>query len=79
MNATSATPLPKADPTHRASNVPRCEYALLGLASVVILAVTSAGSILITLPEALEAVSTPAFGAPWLMPSRDAAAQACGA
>ena len=47
-------------------NSARFEYTMLGLGTVLFLTVTSAASILITLPEALESVASPAFGAPWI-------------
>ena len=42
------------------------DQCMLGLAAVFVATITASASILITLPEALEAVSTPAFGAPWI-------------
>ena len=45
------------------------DHVMVGLASVLFITVVTAGSILVTLPEALEKVATPAFGAPWITAS----------
>jgi hypothetical protein len=60
---------------HAAADNPRREpaqtfdHVMIGLAAVLLLAVGSAASILFTLPEALEALATPAMGAPWMTAS----------
>ena len=48
------------------------DSVMLGLATVLFATVTAAASILITLPEALEALAIPAFGAPWITSTHDA-------
>lgn len=52
------------------------DHLMLGLAGVLFIIVASAASILITLPEALDAVSSPAMGAPWMTVSAPEAAPA---
>ena len=42
------------------------DKCVFGLAAVLVATIMATASILITLPEALEAVATPAFGAPWI-------------
>lgn len=55
---------PQAGP--RAESNATFDHCMLTLAAVLVLTLASAASILVTLPEALEAVATPAFGAPWI-------------
>ena len=50
------------------------DHLMVGLAGVLFLTVASCASILITLPEALDAVSSPAMGAPWMTVSAPAVA-----
>lgn len=47
-------------------NTARFGHCMAALATVVFVTFASAATILVTLPEALEAVATPAFGAPWI-------------
>ena len=61
-----------AQPDSPAPSTARFDYTMLGLAAVFLVTLTAAASILITLPEALEAVSAPAFGAPWITSSSHA-------
>lgn len=44
----------------------RLTFTTLALAVVLFLSVALAASILLAMPEALEALSAPAFGAPWM-------------
>ena len=39
---------------------------MLGMASVLLLTLVTAALILVALPESLETLATPAFGAPWM-------------
>jgi hypothetical protein len=47
----------------------RFDYAVIGLAVALLATLASAAWILISLPEALDAVAAPAFGAPWITPA----------
>ena len=62
-------PSPGADPpeeTRHTRSTARFDYTMFALAGVLFLTITAAASILLTLPEALETVAAPAFGAPWI-------------
>ena len=52
--------------TDRPKRTAILELTMLALAGTFLVTIGLAASILITLPEALETVATPAFGAPWI-------------
>ena len=54
---------PAAAPSKNSATFDHC---MVALAVFLVFTLASAASILVTLPEALDAVATPAFGAPWI-------------
>jgi len=71
---TRATSPERPGQTRPAASTAGFDYAMLALAAVLVLTVAVAAAILIILPEALDAVSSPAFGAPWITATATVAA-----
>ena len=69
MTTTQATHDVSSHVPGRATSSAAFDHLMLVLATLLMLTVTASASILITLPESLDAVSAPAFGAPWMTAS----------
>lgn len=72
MNTQPTQSADSAHPTAHVESTQTFDRSIAALAGVLFMTVASAAGVLMTLPEALDAVAGPAFTAPW--PSASAAA-----